>query len=115
MIEETLKTYLQGKLVSPAVAVYFEVPDSPPASFVVLEKTGGGQENYIYSATFAVQCYAETLYKAAQLNERVKGYMLSVADETANVSACSLNSDYNFTDDRTKRYRYQAVYDLTHF
>ena len=31
------------------------------------------------------------------------------------VSACRLNSDYNFTDTTTKHYRYQAVFDLVFY
>ena len=31
------------------------------------------------------------------------------------VSKVSLNSDYNFTDAATKRYRYQAVFDIIHY
>lgn len=54
------------------------------------------------------------MYDAARLNERVKAAMDSAAELDA-VSASRLNSDYNFTDTTTKRYRYQAVYDLVYF
>ena len=33
-------------------------------------------------------------------------------DEIASVK---LNSDYNFTDEETKQYRYQAVFDIKHY
>ena len=32
--------------------------------------------------------------------------------ESTNIFKSSLNSDYNFTDTSTKKYRYQAVYDI---
>ena len=41
--------------------------------------------------------------------------MLKALPELDAVSASRLNSDYNFTDTTTKRYRYQAVYDLVYF
>ena len=31
-----------------------------------------------------------------------------------NVFMAKLNSDYNYTDTSVKRYRYQAVYDMTY-
>lgn len=62
----------------------------------------------------AIQSYAPSMYEAARLNERVKAAMDSAAELDA-VSASRLNSDYNFTDTTTKRYRYQAVYDLVYF
>ena len=51
---------------------------------------------------------------AAELNEQVKAAMEDLAD-LDEVSACRLNSDYNFTDTTTKHYRYQAVFDLVFY
>ena len=34
--------------------------------------------------------------------------------EVENVSRCILNSAYNFTDTRTREYRYQAVFEITY-
>ena len=31
------------------------------------------------------------------------------------ISKCTLNSDYNYTDTARKKYRYQAVYDIVYF
>ncbi len=111
MIEETLQNFLAGKL---SVPVWLEVPVKPPESFVVLEKTGSGYEDGIYSATFAIQSYAPSLYQAARLNHQVKGAMKTIT-ELDEVASCDLNSDYNFTDTASKRYRYQAVFDLIHY
>lgn len=111
MIEKTVLDYLSGKLTVP---VYMEVPEDVPASYVVIEKTGGGMENQIWRATLEIKSYAWTLYDAAVLNADVIYNMLHITD-AENVSRCSLNSDYNFTDTRTKEYRYQAVFDLVYF
>ena len=110
MIEKTILDYLSEGL---AVPVYLELPPEPPARCVVLEKTGSGKSNFIYSATVAIQSYAESLFLAASLNEEVKALMDNAAVLT-DVTSARLNSDYNFTDTATKRYRYQAVYDITH-
>ena len=111
MIEEIIRNYLTGA----GVTAYMEIPEgggTPP--FIVIERTGGGEENHIRSATIAIQSYAETLYGAAQLNEQVLALMDDIT-LLPQISACDLNSDYNFTDTTKKIYRYQAVYDLVYY
>lgn len=60
------------------------------------------------------ESYAPSLQKAAELNEVVKKAVenLITIDEVCGVHH---NSDYNFTDTETKKYRYQAVYDINYF
>lgn len=111
MIEIIIREYLEAAL---GVPVYLETPVDPPETYVSIEKTGSGLRNYINSATFAIQSWADSMYEAARLNERVKEAMSNAATLPA-VSASDLNSDYNFTDTTTKKYRYQAVYDLIHY
>lgn len=111
MIEKIVYDYLSEALTVP---VRLEVPENPPERFVLLEKTGSGVENQIYSATIAVQSWAETLFEAAALNEQVKAAMDEIV-RLPEICRCQLNSDYNFTDTATKRYRYQAVFDLVHY
>lgn len=111
MIEVTVLQYLSQKL---GIPVYMEVPEKPPKSYVIIEKTSGAKSNFICSSTLAIQSVAESLYQAAELNEQAKEVMEHITDET-DISKCSLNSDYNYTDTTTKKYRYQAVFDLVHF
>lgn len=111
MIEEIIRNYLAGA----GVTAYMEIPEGGGVMpFVVIERTGGGEENHIRSATVAIQSYADTLYGAAQLNEQVKALMDDII-LLPQISACDLNSDYNFTDTTKKQYRYQAVYDLVYY
>ena len=115
MIEIIIKEFLESKL---SVPVLMEVPKNPVTSFVIIEKTGSSFENQIPSSIITIQSYASTLYGAAELNEQVKGWMMDginglvTLDQIANVT---LNSDYNYTDTSEKRYRYQAVFDITHY
>ena len=78
----------------------------------MIEKTGTSKINFVYEATFAIQSYSTTLLKACELNEKVKQAMDSMI-ERSDIAKVSLNSDYNFTDTTTKKYRYQAIYTLT--
>lgn len=110
MIEKTVLDYLAGALTVPAV---METPEEPPETYVRIEKTGGGGENRLLHATLAVQSIAPTLYGAAALNEAVKAAMADLPALT-NVFRCACDSDYNFTDTRTKTRRYQAVFQIVY-
>ena len=110
MIETIILNKLQQLL---PVEVYLEAPEDKPETFVILEKTGSRLENRISQATFAAQSIAPSLYEAASLNETVKAAMDQMPELTEEIFAAKLNSDYNFTDTRTKERRYQAVYEIT--
>ncbi len=110
MIEETVLKWLKKNLDVP---VYMEEPAEKPDTFVLIEKTGSNRDNWINHATIAVQSYAISMYKAAKLNESVKKSLDQIV-QLDEVGASTLNSDYNFTDETAKRYRYQCVYDLTY-
>ena len=108
IIEIYLIEYLSKKL---NVNVYGQVDDASEDTYVVVEKTGSYVENHTRYATIAIQSYADSLLNSAKLNEKVKTAMEEII-EMPEIAKCSLNSDYNFTDTTTKKYRYQAVFDL---
>lgn len=111
MIEKTILGHLSAALDVPC---YMERPPHAPDRFVLLEKTGESRENYISTAILAVQSYAPHMMEAAELNEQVKAAMFE-AVRLAGVAAVRMNSDYNFTDTAMRGYRYQAVFDVTHY
>lgn len=110
MIEKILLDYLSPAL---SVPVYMEVPEDDVEAFVVIQKTGSTKTNHIPAAVMAFQSYGGTLYEAAQLNEQVKE-AVEASVILDGINAVRLNSDYNFTDTTTKRYRYQALYVVTY-
>lgn len=111
MIEKTILDYLGEHL---SVPVYMEEPINKPASYVLIERTGSSESDLIESTTLALQSYGASLYDAAVLNMAVKA-RIKQAVELPSVSAVYINSDYNFTDTETKRYRYQCVAVVTHY
>ena len=111
MIEKIVLNYLEQAIPVP---VFIEVTENPPPEFVAVEKTGSGRSDRISRATLAVQSWAGSLLKAAELNERIKTAMDDIIERDS-ISACRLNADYNFTDPTTKHYRYQAVFDLVFY
>lgn len=115
MIEKVVLDYLAEHLDVP---VYMQEPANARPddsnSFVVIEKTGSGEENHLYTATLAIQSYGPTLYDAARLNELAKACMDAII-ELDGIAESQLQSDYVFNKVSTKQPRYQAVYDITHY
>ena len=113
LIEKLVIDYLKNTLHLDAV--YAEEPDENITDYIVVEKTGSDREDYINTSTIAIKSYGETLYDAMCLNNEVKTAMDELWLNENAVSASELNSDYNFSDTKRHRYRYQAVYDITHY
>ncbi len=111
MIEEIVIDYLNS---INGFKAYAENQTESLEEYIVVQKIGSGEENYINHATIIIQSYAKSLYQAAQLNEKVKQAMRNII-ELSNVSKAKLNSDYNYTDTAKKKYRYQAVYEVIYF
>lgn len=109
-IEEIICNYLSSKLDCDVLP---EKPQRPFRRMVFIERSGGTGQ-YIKSTTIALQCYEESLYKAAKLNDEVieKMYGLIENDQICKVI---LNQNYNYTDTTTKEYRYQAVFEVVHY
>lgn len=110
MIEKIVLDYLNESL---SVPVHMEEPKEQSGEYVLIEKTGSSRTNHINSATLAIQSYADSMYHAATLNEKVKEAMDNIITLNT-IGKSELNSDYNFTDTTKKKYRYQAIYDLTY-
>jgi hypothetical protein len=118
MIEKTVISYLTDK-TSAGKKVYAERPKAPPDKYILVEKTGSSTTNMITTSTIVVQSVCDsmckkTLLNAMELNEEVKEVMSGIETEDS-IVLCGLNSDYNFTDDSTREYRYQAVFQITHY
>lgn len=111
MIELIVLNHLKSKL---SELVTLERQEAHREPYVLFEKTSSGKTNHLPSATIAFQSYADSLFNAAELNDRVKAAVESLI-ELDEIRGLDLNSDYNFTDTTTKEYRYQAVYDIRYY
>lgn len=111
MIEAVVIDYLN----TGSVPAYGEMPEKMPQDpFLLVEKTGSTTADRIYTATIAVQSWAQSMADAAELNEEVKAEMADIIDLDS-ISSCRLQSDYNFTSTALKAYRYQAVFLITYY
>lgn len=112
MIEKVILDFLTENL---DVDVYMEMPRKPTnRSFVVVERTGRREYDKITTSMFAFQSYGETLLDAATLNDQVEEVVKNLIT-LDDVTAVYINSSYNFTDTALKNYRYQCVFDITHY
>ena len=108
MIEKVLFDYL-NQVEAITVPTYTETPENPPASYVVIERTGSREENRHQAITFTVKSIAPSLYAAVTLNENVKAALREMPGAEQDVSGIRIQSDYNSTDTRMKLYRYTTV------
>lgn len=110
MIEDIIIAYLAG---AQSLPVYAEVPVDPPTEYIVIQRTGGAEENLIREATVALQTVTMTSrYRAAQLAESVRELMLAITSRPEIFHSSVNAGPYDFTDPSTKAYRYQTVYTL---
>ena len=109
MIEEIVFNYLKNKLNVP---VTFE--NINEVEYVLIGKIGSSRFDFTNTATFFIQSYSSSKYKASLLNEKVKDAMYDLI-ELDEITSLHLNSDYDYTDTTTKKYRYQAVFDIGYF
>ena len=113
MIEETVKIYLENNGLS--APVWMEKPKNPPSEYYIVEKTGGALEDHIYHSTIVVQSYAKSKYEAAEANDKVIELMVYGLVNEPDITKVELNSNYDYTDVQSKGYRYQSVFDITHY
>lgn len=111
MIENIVKEFVERRISAP---LYMEFPEDPPGSFVVLKKGDSSQENHLDSAMLVADSYGPSMLAAAQLNEQVKLAFDDLIDLDS-VSSSRRGGDYPAFDTRNKRYRYQAVQNITYY
>lgn len=113
MIESTILSFLENAGLD--APLYMEIPEDPPMEFYILENTGQSMRDHVRTTTMAVQSYAQSMERAADLAYEIDEIILETLQELDDVAGVRLNSLYNFTDQSTKQYRYQGVYIITHY
>ena len=111
MIELIVKDHLEEKLDVP---VYFEFPNKAPQLFIVVKIETNPRENMLDSAMLVVDSYGPSQLEAMRLNAKVK-QALDQLEQLPNVSSSRRGGDYPAFDTIRKRYRYQAVQNITFY
>ena len=110
-IEAFTIKYLMEKLKTSRV--YAEAPESLDGEYWIIDKTGSSEENQITTTTLALQSCADDKLTASEMNDQGIAAMKAFTDRRG-ISAVKLITDYNFTNTAKKKYRYQAVFEITH-
>lgn len=111
MIESVITAYLAGEL---NISVSGLVPSPMPEKFVTVEKTGSSTEDKVRRATLAIDSWAPNQETAALLNEEVIAAMYA-AVTLPQISEVQCETDYNFTDTKTRKARYSAIFGVVYF
>ena len=91
---------------------YASAPNPMPASFVTVERTGGGSRDQIDSPTLAVQCWAKTRKAASDMADCVRKDLVAMTG-TGGFGAITVQSIYNWPDPSTRMARYQLTVEAT--
>lgn len=95
--------------------VYYDVPDRPPDSFAVVQRTGGSPgELALEVAMVDVQCWAGSRRDAATLAEAVTAAVRAMPEEVDNVFAVEFSGTSRDRDLETGKPRYHVVFQFTY-
>lgn len=113
-IEEYIIQYFNDTPGFPKL--YAEVPDNmTDGHYYLIEKTSSSTENHVITSKFALQSIStNSLLESIRMNEEIKLFMEQFV-AAPRVARVELDSDYNFTDPDRNEYRYQAVFNITHY
>ena len=107
MIEEKIKDIFEKNGIR-----CFLTDQNDISECVVISKTNDYPEDGLWTATFDVDIYADTLYKASLLAEKVKTIILNVDfNNNDSISKIMINSLYKSNDLTKKKYRYYCDFD----
>ena len=115
MIDSAVYQHMKTALQNMGVSCYTMRPENVSAPYVLIEKTGGSQKNFVKRATFAFQSYGDYLSQAAAINEIVKEAATKLPETMTEVYGTRYITDYNFTNPADKKPRYQAVFDIYYY
>lgn len=94
------------------VRAFLEVPDPRPGEFLTVELVGGGGGRFRQGYTLAVQSWARTRRRAAEIAALVERAVPSLADEP-DVFAPVTAGTYRWPDPDSRQERYQTTVELT--
>lgn len=111
MIENIVRKFINEQT---NISAYMEKPEEPPEEYFLIEKTGSRNAEFIFTSTLAIDSVASSLYNAAVANEELKNVMdkLIYLDLITKVV---LRGDYNASDPERREYKYQAIFDISHY
>ena len=102
----------QRLMDSTGIKAVLEVPAERPDEFISVEMTGGSGDRFTRSASLAVQSWAKTRRRAAEIARLVEEAVPDIADEP-NVFRAVANGSYRWPDPEAGHERYQTNVEIT--
>lgn len=87
--------------------------DGAPAELVTVERTGGGVSSFVDHPLVAVQAWAETEERAAEMASELRLALTTSQPPTGIHSVRANAGPYAFYDEETRLPRYQLVLDVS--
>lgn len=94
------------------IKTVLEVPATRPDEFVSVEMTGGTNGRFMQTAILAIQTWATTRRRAAEMAVAVQHAVFNLTDEQ-NIFKATPGGAYRYPDPDSKSERYQINVDLT--
>ena len=110
-VERVVAQRLMG---ATGIRAVLEVPEERPDEFISVEMTGGTREQMcIQHASLAVQSWAQTRQRAAEISRLVEAAVSGIADAEQNVFRAVATGSYRWPDPDSGQARYQTNVELT--
>lgn len=108
-VEREIASFLMART---GVKTVLEVPETRPAEFLSVELTGQSGARFATRYTLAIQAWAQTRKRAAEIAHIAMNASYS-ADTVENLFAPSVSNTYRFPDPDSKQERYQMTVEVT--
>lgn len=117
--------YQRGYLACPCYAEEPEEYDRPEA-YHIIELTGEDGYDHVWTASMTIQTYGRTLLEASKLAKELRNAIrylneygldneeLEMYPGYGDVGGLYVDTQYNWTDESTKRYRYQTIIEVSY-
>lgn len=108
-VERVVAQRLMG---ATGIKAVLEVPEERPDEFISVEMTGGTGDRFIRQASLAVQSWAQTRQRAAEIARLVEQATPCLTEEP-NIFRAVANGTYRWPDPDSRQARYQTNVELT--
>lgn len=106
------RTVAERLAASTGIRAFLEVPGERPDEFLTVEMTGGSGDRFIRGASLAVQSWAKTRRRAAEVSRLVVAAVPGLVEEP-NIFRAAANGSYRWPDPDSRQHRYQTNVEIT--
>lgn len=108
-VERTVAAFLMD---ATGIEAVLEVPNPRPGEFISVERTGGSGSRFVRRVSLAVQSWALSRRRAAEIAAMVEQAVYDLVDEP-NIFGAAPDGTYRWPDPDSGQPRYQTNVELT--